>query len=74
MLFYSVAKYYLHALFQQVPANSLLWIEQICYFQYRYWGTNLYFFIVFKRSSQGTGCTFEVDELARIKKICLLTE
>ncbi len=63
MLFYSVAKYYLHALFQQVPVNSLLWIEQICYFfQYRYWGTNL-FLLVFRRSSQGTCCTFPLPLL-----------
>ncbi len=63
MLFYSVAKYYLHALFQQVPTNSLLRIEQICYFQYRYWGTNLLFFIVYRRSSQGTCCNFHLQLL-----------
>jgi len=41
-------------------ANSLLWIEKICYFQNRY-GEQLSFFIVFRRSSQGTCCTFPLQ-------------
>ncbi len=41
----------------QVQVNSLLQIEQICYFQYWYWGIN-FFFLVFRKSSQGNCCTF----------------
>ena len=50
------------AVFQQVPANSLLWIEQMCYFQYRY-GEQLSFFVVFRGSSQGTCCTSPIPLL-----------